>query len=213
MDYRQLFIDVSDSITRNIHLIVLKNDIGEPVPSDDLSYELALRRFNIVLFQKLLDLYYSVGYYHIEWECNLKDHVEIAKFHPDDTVVSGQIVIRTLDEMLEFDKKMEADWWVKNLDSEEKISLYDFRYFDFNDDDTRVGYILQQNAIIEKEFYFITQGAQGFYPANLNFEAYLKTMTMYKGYQGWQKNHFFQNTTNYKRMIHYLSQLFNDKIA
>ena len=55
--------------------------------------------------------------------------------------------------------------------------------------------------------YFITQG-EGFYPVNLTFDEYITKWGAYKGYQGWQYNYMFQNTEDYRRMEHYLAELF-----
>jgi hypothetical protein len=205
-----MFLDLLDSLKKNNFIEVLKDYIGESVPRDDYSYQLALERFKIKPFEKLMKFYYSISSCNIQWQCDLNTHHEIKKFHPDDTIISGQVVIRQIDDMLEFDKKLEAGWWLYNLEQEEKKDLYNFRYFDFNDDNIRVGFITENNLMKEDQFYFITQKAEGFSPVNMSFDDYIKKWDLYKGYQGWQQNEFFKTTTNYKRMIHYLDQLFGD---
>jgi hypothetical protein len=208
MDYRQLFIGLLDSLEGHSWIEVFKDYIGGPIPRGDYSYKLVLEHYKIELSEKLWDFYHSLGACKIEWQCDLNEHTSVEKFHPDDSMLSGVIHIRPLERLVEFDKKLEADWWMKNLSEDEKADLYNFRYLDFNDDYTRVGFILEGDLLRDDMLYFITQDSEGFYPVDSTFDEYIKKWDVYKGFQGWQYNHFFQDTEDYRRMEHYLAQLF-----
>ena len=207
MDYRQLFVEILATLKGHGSIEVSHDYIGEAVPCDDFSYRLILKDSKVKLSERLLEFYYSISECSIEWQCNLKKHKRIKKFRPGDSMVSGRIQIRPLEEMLLFDKKLEADWWTKILSKKEKAELRNFRYLDYNDDHSRVGFIMEDKVIRDDKLYFIAQ-EEGFYPVDLTFDEYIKKWEVYKGYQGWQYNYMFQNTENYRRMEHYLVQLF-----
>ena len=208
MDYRQSFLELLESLKENTLIEVLRDYVGVAVPEDDYSYQLTFKHFNIRLTERLAAFYHSMSGCQIEWQCDLNKHRNIKKYHADDSVLSGQIYIRPLDQMLEFDKKLEAEWWINNLSEDEKKDLYDFRYFDFNDDYIRVGFIKEDNVINAHKLYFLVQESEGFMPVNLSFDEYIEKWLTYRGYQGWQYGYFFNNTENHKRMMHYLDQLF-----
>jgi hypothetical protein len=208
MDDRHSIVGILNSLEGRDSVEVLSSYIGEAVPRDDLSYQLSLEDSKVKLSERLLNFYHSIGECRIEWQCDLKKHKRIKKFRPGDSIVAGRIHVRPLEEMLLFDKKLEAEWWTKNLSEEERAELRKFRYLDFNDDYCRVGFIMKGKAIRDDKLYLIAQESEGFYPVDLSFDEYLKKWETYKGYQGWQYNYLFQNTENYRRMEHYLAQLF-----
>ena len=162
----------------------------------------------VSIYRPLLEMYHQMSSCRIEWQCDLQKNNFINRYHPDDEYISGLIQIRPIELFLSYDEKLNSDWWQKNLLSEEKEDLKDFRYFNFNDDYLRVGYIIEKKKINEDNLVYILQESDGFGPFESSFDEYFDLILKYKGFQGWQYNHLFQNTENYRRMAFYLEQLF-----
>ncbi len=174
---------------------------------DKVVYNAVMNKNKIKIFEELNEFYKNIDSCIISWNVDLNQHSSIKKYSEDDTQINGEICIKSIKEFLTFDKKLAAPWWVKELEKEEAKNLKKFRYFDYNDDYIRVGYILNKN-IIEDDLLFINQNSTGFCPTDLVFSQYLDKILYYKGFQGWQYNHFYQMTDNYKRMMFYLNQIF-----
>ena len=209
-DFRKIITDLLEELNINSFIEIQKDYVGVPV--DDLLYNMITKHHKVTLSKKLSDFYHSMNSCRIEWSCDLNKHQTIKKYSEDDTIINGEIYIKPVEEMLDFEKKLEADWWIKNLSKEERNDLYNFRSFDFNDDYIRVGFIMEDNVIYDDKMVFIIQESSGFSQTGLIFDQYLKKIVEYKGFQGWQYNYFFQNTDNYKRMMFYLDQLFKLKV-
>jgi hypothetical protein len=203
---RKIITDILEELNVNSFIEMQKDYVGVPV--DELLYSMITKHHKVNLSKKLSDFYHSMSGCRIEWSCDLNKYQNIKKYNADDTIITGEIYIKPVEEMLDFEKKLEADWWIKNLSEEERNDLHNFRSFDFNDDYTRVGFIIEDNALHDNKMVFITQESSGFSPTGLSFDQYLEKIFQYKGFQGWQYNYFFQNTNNYKRMMFYLDQLF-----
>ncbi len=203
---RKIITDILEELNANSFIEMQKDYVGVPV--DELLYSMITKHHKVILSKKLSDFYHSMSGCRIEWSCDLNKYQNIKKYNEDDTIITGEIYIKPVEEMLDFEKKLEADWWIKNLSEEERNDLHNFRSFDFNDDYTRVGFIIEDNALHDNKMVFITQESSGFSPTGLSFDQYLEKIFEYKGFQGWQYNYFFQNTNNYKRMMFYLDQLF-----
>jgi hypothetical protein len=206
MNFRNALVELLETLNSNNSIEVQKDHIGVPVYKE--IYETVTKHHQVTLSKKLFDFYHSMSSCRIEWSCDLNNNNNIKKYSPDDTTINGEIHIRSIGEMLDFDKKLEADWWISNLSDEERSDLYNFRYFDFNDDYIRVGFIINEKRILEEKLYFITQNSTGFIAADLSFDQYLEKIIEYKGFQGWQYNYFFQDSETYKRMMFYLERLF-----
>jgi len=205
-DFRNNLVSLLDNLNSKPFIEVHNDYIGVPVFK--MTYDMATKHHEVTLSKKLFDFYHVMNSCKIEWSCDLNLRSNIKRYTSDDTIINGQIYIRPIEQMLVFDKKLEASWWMDNLHDEEKKDLRNFRYFDFNDDYIRVGFIIDEKKIIDDKMYFIVQESSGFSPTGLSFEQYLDKIIEYKGFQGWQYNYFFQNTENYKRMMFYLDQLF-----
>jgi hypothetical protein len=203
-----MFRNLLDLLKANPLIEINKDHIGAAIPENDFSFKLILDHYKLLVDDKILEFYHSMSSCHIEWECNLAKHPEIIKMDQLDTSVNGQINIFSIEKMLEFDKKLSTDIWNRNMSEEERSDLANFRYFDMNDDYTRVGFIIKNNYIHIAPLYFIAQQSEGFVNTGLSFQEYINLMLKYKGYQGWQYNHFFTGSANNKRMLYYLDQLF-----
>jgi hypothetical protein len=207
INFKETLIRFLDQLKSNPFVELQKDYIGVPVYQD--IYDQVLAFHKVELSKNLSDFYHIMSSCKIEWLCDLEKHTEIKKYVSEDAVINGNIYVRPVEDMLRFDKKLEADWWTRNLDETEKQDLRDFRYFDFNDDYIRVGFIIQDAKINEDEMYFIVQESTGFSPSGINFEQYLEKIILYKGFEGWQYNMYFPMTENNKRMQFYVDQIFN----
>lgn len=204
-DFRATLTDLLDTLNRNPLIEVESAHLGEPVPIE--KFDKLIGKKKIKITKEIHELYRSISECNIEWTCNLEAK-NVEKHMPEDLTACGRIQIRPIEKMLEFDTKLRAPWWTRALEPEEKKDLSRFRYFDFNDDSIRVGYILNERNEIEDQMYMLTQESTGFCPADLSFEAYLQKMIEYKGFQGWQSNHFYPHNGHRERMEYYLARLF-----
>lgn len=204
-DFRTTLTDLLDTLNQNPLIEVESAFIGNPLPMEKIDKIVGKRK--IKLTEDIYELYRSISDCNIEWTCNLGEK-NVEKHMPDDDTACGRIQIRPIDEMLVFDTKLKASWWTRALEPEERADLRRFRYFDFNDDSIRVGYILNERNEIENQMYMLTQESTGFCPADLSLEAYLQKMIEYKGFQGWQSNYFYPHNGHRERMEFYLERLF-----
>ncbi len=176
--------------------------------TNEFIFNAVVKDNQVSIYRLLAEMYYQMSSCKIEWQCDLQKESSISRYHPDDKIISGLIQIRPIELFLSHDERLNSDWWQKNLLPEEKKDLKDFRYFDFNDDYIRVGYIIENKKIIEDNLVYLLQESDGFGPFNASFDEYFDLILKYKGFQGWQYNHLFQNTETYKRMTFYLGELF-----
>lgn len=205
-NFRSNLIQLTNQISRNPFIELQRDYIGGP--TNDQVYKTLTEHYRLAISDKLFDLYHLMSSCEIEWTCDLNKHADIRKFNADDTIINGVIHVRPVGKLLPFDNKLEADWWTANLSAAELEDLHQFRYFDFNDDYIRVGFVIQGQTIPDHPMYFIMQRSTGFSPLDLSFEEYLDKIIEYKGFQGWPFNYLFQDTENYQRMMFYLNQLF-----
>ena len=207
-----MFIDLLQELKVNPVVEITENYIGAPVPDDDFSLKLTLNYFKMELPAKLLEFYHSMSSCKIEWRCNLDDHPDIKKMHSNDIFVSGRVSILSIEKLLEFDKKMTTPLWQSNLDDNERKDLENFRYMDYNDDYTRVGFIADKKRLDIENIYFLTQNSESFIKSEFTFDMYIQNMIKNKGYSGWQYNYFFPASENNSMMIHYLGQIFKKQV-
>lgn len=206
MRYNNKIETLVAELENNDLIQVVNSRIGGNAPSDFLNKMQDYHKVKV--FKDIIDMYSEMTSCKIEWQCDLSIHDHIKKFSPDDEMVSGYIEIRPIEKFLAYDDRLNANWWVEHLEEDEATDLKKFRYLDFNDDYTRVGFIINEKEAIEDELFMLHQNAEGFYPAGMDFNKYFDAIIKYKGFQGFQYNMFFPDTDNAKRMSFYLEQLF-----
>src|SRR5688572_13406385 len=151
-NFRNSLIKLVEDLNKNPHMEVQKDYIGEPVFEE--TYDMVTKHHQVSLSSKLHDFYYKMSSCKINWSCDLEVSKSIRRYSEDDIFINGEIHIRPIEQLLVFDKKMEATWWKENLSEEEIKELYNFRYFDFNDDYIRVGFIIEEKKISDDKMYF-----------------------------------------------------------
>ncbi|MBG1267341.1 hypothetical protein [Nostoc sp. WHI] len=209
MDYRHFFISLLERLQSNSYIDVQHQWIGES--TDSFLLDVTLASLNFKIPEKLLEFYRNVDGLKIIWTCDLEQHGTLDKYNKDDSNFSGRLEILPFQDMVKFDPKMKSRVWTQFLDEEEREELNKFRYFDYNDDNIRVGFIFD-NESSEEDMVFIEQESEGFCPVNLSFDDYIRVMLSTKGFQGWQHTLFYkESSTNFvEKMKFYLKQLFPD---
>src|SRR5687767_13333244 len=154
LNYKERFIQLIRELQQNRFIVVDKTRVGDPTL--DIVFNSVIKMQQIKVFKEIALLYQEMDSCEIEWSCQIDNHPELSKFTKNDSIINGQIIIRPIELFLTYDQKLDSNVWQTNLTPEEKKQLVDFRYFDFNDDYTKVGFIIN-NGRIEDELFFLLQ--------------------------------------------------------
>lgn len=210
MSYRKAFENLLQELKSNpvidVERAILNDSLGDFLIQINLGYT------NLKLHENLQNFYLDNNGTEIIWRVDLDENITVKKFDNDDSIITGRIEIIEFQQMIYFDTELDSDSWKFYLDEREKNDLMNFRYFDYNDDNIRSGFVIEDNFLPD-DMVFLEQDSTGFCPVPLTFKKYLNAMLKLRGFQGWQQALFYKksDTKSFERMIFYLSQIFPEE--
>ncbi len=181
---------------------------------EDWQLEMLCEAHKVTLDEEVLSLYREVNGAEIVWSVNLDEH-RITRKHQDNSLseLRGRIDIRPLEDMLYYDNFFNNPSWSGKMDEVDLADLKNFRYIDYNDDDVRVGFVIDNDEICN-ELLYLLRDSDGFGYLNCRIDYYVEALIQAKGFQGWQRTFIFRESEQLKRessLFFYIHQLFPEE--
>jgi hypothetical protein len=189
-----------------------KVQLGDGI--EDWQLEILYEAHKVTLDEDVLSLYREVNGVEIVWVLNLDEHGIMRRQQDSDVnELFGRIEIRQLEDMLYYDKYLDNPSWSGMMAEEERIDLKNFRYIDYNDDDVRVGFVID-NGEIRNELLYLLRDSNGFGYLNCTLDYYVEALIQAKGLQGWQQTFIFRESEQLRsesNLSFYMPQLFPEE--
>lgn len=194
-----------NSLNENKYIEIETSHIGRG--ADPIRVEIATKGIHFTLPNVVLKFYESVSSFEVKWECDLRKHNDIERFHKEDEFIRGEISIRGIGKLVNWNKKLSPEYWKGDFLEEELEDLNNFRSFESYQDYFWIGFLIE-NGSLSEGLYSLSTGDEGFVPCPFGFEEYIKKMCEYKGISGWKSQVIFDLDHNGSKVEHYLHQIF-----
>jgi len=165
---------------------------------------------NIKITKALVEFYSQVNGAVIIWE--LKENADIKLRHTDTlNNIKGFINIFRLDEIFTGGEILQSPAWSEAMSDQDALEdLKNFKPFDQNDDDSYIGFLVNDNFIEDKLFYI--QREKEVIDTKSDISVYLDALQSSRGFLWWQSSFALRPSGfNYDDMYYYISQLFPDE--
>ena len=212
MSYISDFQDLVSQLENHQAIRVEKVNLRDGIK--DWQLEMVYESHEIVLDDQVLSLYKEVNGVDITWVVNL-DKANLPRKAQDDSIheIFGRVEIYSLQKLLRYDNFLDGSSWSSRMDEEEYQDLKNFRYIDYNDDDVRVGFLID-NGEIRDELVYLLRNSEGFGELNCKLHYYIEALIQAKGFNGWQRTFIFRDSEQLRQesdLFFYIPQLFPEE--
>jgi hypothetical protein len=197
-----------DSLRSNKTIDVLIDEVGTGLDHGEIKR--IFKKKGIQFNKALAEFYNECNGIQIEWEVDLIHNKQIQKFEKDDEIIQGNVLIPSLQELLEKEEDSYINKWKVKLTENAREDMQNLRCIDYGWIDRVIGFIINGDVICENDIYYLFHDDDDFGLRQKSFSEYILTCISYKGIYLWESIFLYgKELTGHTKMIeHYLHQLF-----